>query len=140
MIEFLCTTPSFPIELLGAQARSNTILHKVCEYGYLNIVKLLVQESEKAAAKVEEQKRLVESAAMQNGTGLQAMHHDPAVQPMIVNGPNGGSPSVVVDLIQHPDMLVTLRNNLGDTCLHVGAAEGHLLIVEFLVKSPVATK
>jgi len=45
VIEFLCSSPNFPLELLAAQARSNTILHKVCEYGYLNIAKLLVQQT-----------------------------------------------------------------------------------------------
>ncbi|CAD7922789.1 unnamed protein product [Amoebophrya sp. A120] len=101
VIEFLCKSDKFPIELLAAQARSNTILHKVCEYGYLNIVKLLVEQSIQASEQgvVSEQ------------------------QPSF-----------------KPDTLVMYRNNLGDTCLHVAAAEGHLLIVEYLVKSPAAEK
>ena len=95
VIEFLCNSPDFPIELLAAQARSNTILHKVCEYGYLNMVKLLVSVS------IQAQERGVRSS------------REPDFE---------------------PDTLVTLRNNLGDTCLHVAAAEGHLVIVEYLVR------
>ncbi|CAD7956162.1 unnamed protein product [Amoebophrya sp. A25] len=101
VIEFLCSNANFPIELLAAQARSNTILHKVCEYGYLNIVKLLVQQS---------------IAASERGV---VSENDPSFK---------------------PDTLVTFRNNLGDTCLHVAAAEGHLLIVEYLVKCAAAEK
>mmetsp|Transcript_454 Transcript_454/g.931 ORF Transcript_454/g.931 Transcript_454/m.931 type:complete len:1126 (+) Transcript_454:665-4042(+) len=138
VVKYLVSHPDCPPELVQARNRNHyTCLHSACDEGRFDVIEFLCT-SEKFPID------LLAAQARSNTILHKVCEYGylNIVKLLVSQSIEASEKGVVshVDPSFKPDTLVTYRNNLGDTCLHVAAAEGHLPIVDYLVSCSAAEK
>jgi len=136
VVKFLVNHPDCPKELVHARNRNHyTCLHSACDEGRFDVIEFLCTSQNFPIELLAAQAR--SNTILHKVCEYGYMN---IVKLLVSQSIAASERMEYTESGFKPDTLVTFRNNLGDTCLHVAAAEGHLLIVDYLVKTSVAEK